>query len=276
MRVAREIQLSSAERSELQRLARSATTSVRLSVRARIVLLAEQGLENRQIAQQVGVGRVQVSRWRERYRGWGAMRKLEYIDRVAREVGTAPPRKPAGEIDVTVDEMEQTVEEFYREFDPKLRTYVSRWIRNVPGNVEVDDIMQVTYVDVQCLLPLEILFKKPHYASAEFGRRQKLREGSRERKTHDEERPSREQDERRHVRVGRHPADRHVGPDPFRLLHVRQILQPALDRDAVALVAHQGAQADRGGLRIAPAPVAVLVVQHRAHQLAVKRDVRLA
>jgi transposase len=67
MRVAREIQLSSAERSELQRLARSATTSVRLSVRARIVLLAEQGLENRQIAQQVGVGRVQVSRWRERY-----------------------------------------------------------------------------------------------------------------------------------------------------------------------------------------------------------------
>lgn len=67
MRVAREIQLSCAERSELQRLARSATTSVRLSVRARIVLLAEQGLENRQIAQQVGVGRVQVSRWRERY-----------------------------------------------------------------------------------------------------------------------------------------------------------------------------------------------------------------
>ena len=46
MRLAREIQLSSAERSELQRLARSATNSVRLWVRARIVLLAEQGLEN--------------------------------------------------------------------------------------------------------------------------------------------------------------------------------------------------------------------------------------
>jgi transposase len=67
MRVAREIRLSSAERSELQRLARSATTSVRLSLRARIVLLSDQGLENQQIAQQLGVGRVQVSRWRDRY-----------------------------------------------------------------------------------------------------------------------------------------------------------------------------------------------------------------
>ena len=42
-------------------------TSVRLSQRARIVLLAAQGLQNKEIAEQLGVGRVQVARWRERY-----------------------------------------------------------------------------------------------------------------------------------------------------------------------------------------------------------------
>ena len=39
---------------------------MRLSQRARIVLLAAQGLQNKDIAQALGVGRVQVARWRER------------------------------------------------------------------------------------------------------------------------------------------------------------------------------------------------------------------
>lgn len=56
------------------------------------------------------------SDWRERYRDWGAMQKLEYVDRIAREVGDELPHKPAGSVDVTVEEMEQTVEEFYRAF----------------------------------------------------------------------------------------------------------------------------------------------------------------
>jgi transposase len=71
MRVARTIHLSSTERHELQRLARSATTSVRMARRAQIVLLAADGLENQHIATQVGVGRVQVSRWRDRYADGG-------------------------------------------------------------------------------------------------------------------------------------------------------------------------------------------------------------
>jgi transposase len=40
---------------------------VRLALRARIVVLAAQGLQNIEIAARLGVGRVQVSRWRERY-----------------------------------------------------------------------------------------------------------------------------------------------------------------------------------------------------------------
>ena len=67
VRIAPEIVLSEEERIELTKLARSKLTSVRLAQRARIVLLAAQGLQNKEIAVELGVGRVQVSRWRERY-----------------------------------------------------------------------------------------------------------------------------------------------------------------------------------------------------------------
>lgn len=56
------------------------------------------------------------SAWRERYRDWGAIRKLDYVDRIGREVGDLPPTRPTGETDITVEEMQQTVEEFYRDF----------------------------------------------------------------------------------------------------------------------------------------------------------------
>jgi len=55
------------------------------------------------------------SAWRKRYRGWGAMAKLRYMDRIARELGNAEPVRRRGYPDVTVDEMESTVSEFYRQ-----------------------------------------------------------------------------------------------------------------------------------------------------------------
>ena len=67
MRVAPEIALTNEEHAELSKLARSKRTSVRLAQRARIVLLAADGMQNKDIAEQLGVGRVQVARWRERY-----------------------------------------------------------------------------------------------------------------------------------------------------------------------------------------------------------------
>ena len=67
MRVAAQIELTREELAELTALVRSKLTSVRLALRGRIVLLAAQGLQNMDIAEQVGVGRVQVSRWRGRY-----------------------------------------------------------------------------------------------------------------------------------------------------------------------------------------------------------------
>jgi transposase len=67
MRVAPTIVLTAEQQRELTRLSRSKRTSVRLAQRARIVLLAAQGLQNKDIAGQLGIGRVQVARWRERY-----------------------------------------------------------------------------------------------------------------------------------------------------------------------------------------------------------------
>ena len=67
MRVAPVIELTDEQEVALSRLARSKCTSVRLAQRAKIVLLAAQGFQNKDIAEQLGVGRVQVARWRERY-----------------------------------------------------------------------------------------------------------------------------------------------------------------------------------------------------------------
>jgi hypothetical protein len=58
------------------------------------------------------------SSWRRRYQGWGALHKLRYVDRMARHYGGQDPVRPIGETDVTVDEMEVTLEDFYRQTTP--------------------------------------------------------------------------------------------------------------------------------------------------------------
>ena len=67
MRIAPAIMLTAEEEKTLTKLSRSNTTSVRLARRAKMVLLAVAGHDNRQIAAALGVGRVQIGRWRERY-----------------------------------------------------------------------------------------------------------------------------------------------------------------------------------------------------------------
>src|SRR5476649_718259 len=90
MRVAPEIVLTNEEHAELAKLVRSKLSSVRLAQRARIVLLAADGMQNKDIAQQLGVGRVQVSRWRERY----AQSRLAGIER------DLPRGAPPAKVDV--------------------------------------------------------------------------------------------------------------------------------------------------------------------------------
>ncbi|MFQ5520865.1 MAG: putative zinc-binding metallopeptidase, partial [Candidatus Methylomirabilia bacterium] len=54
------------------------------------------------------------SRWRERYRGWPVMRKLRYVDRTIRALGSTEPSVRLASTDITVEEMDMTVEEFFR------------------------------------------------------------------------------------------------------------------------------------------------------------------
>jgi transposase len=71
MRVAAAISLTEQQRQQLEGYARGRSVAVRLALRAKLVLLAAEGLENRQIAEQVGVGRDTVALWRKRFSASG-------------------------------------------------------------------------------------------------------------------------------------------------------------------------------------------------------------
>jgi hypothetical protein len=57
-----------------------------------------------------------ATNWRHRYASWGALRKLEYLDRIAQAAADLPPPRAQGQTDITTDEMDQTVEEMLREY----------------------------------------------------------------------------------------------------------------------------------------------------------------
>jgi transposase len=62
------IVLSEEERGKLQEWARRPKTAQRLAVRSRIVLGCADGMENRQVAQQLRITDQTVCKWRERFR----------------------------------------------------------------------------------------------------------------------------------------------------------------------------------------------------------------
>jgi hypothetical protein len=62
-----EITLSDAEQQRLQALVRAGKTPQQLVTRASIILLAQDGLPNQQIANEVGTSRNLVQKWRKRF-----------------------------------------------------------------------------------------------------------------------------------------------------------------------------------------------------------------
>ncbi len=76
------------------------------------------------------------SNWREKYKNWPAMKKLRYVDRVAHEIGDKPPIRPLGETDFTVEDMEETIEEFYK----STTRDESQAIADLALDVDLDDI----------------------------------------------------------------------------------------------------------------------------------------
>lgn len=91
MRLASSITLNDKERTTLDKWSRGKRTPVRLVTRAKIVLLAAQGLFNKDIALEVGVGRDTVGRWRERFAEQG----LTGIEKDAPRGGRRPIKRNA-------------------------------------------------------------------------------------------------------------------------------------------------------------------------------------
>ena len=71
MRTAPPVELNSEQRTALERLARQRSAPARVVERARIVLLAAEGLENKQIARRMGVTPEKAARWRDRFLAGG-------------------------------------------------------------------------------------------------------------------------------------------------------------------------------------------------------------
>ena len=53
--------------------------------------------------------------WRRQYKGWPALHKLRYVERVARALADVEPIVNTGEVDITPDDIGLTVEQFYRQ-----------------------------------------------------------------------------------------------------------------------------------------------------------------
>ncbi len=88
------VALSAEQRSELERLVRGHTTAQQVALRGRMILGAADGLNNAQIARQLGVAVDTVRYWRTRWIGLGAV-SLEDLS-VQERLSDAPrPGAPA-------------------------------------------------------------------------------------------------------------------------------------------------------------------------------------
>lgn len=86
MRKAVSIELAVEQRQELERLSRGRRVSVRLAERSTIILRAADGLDNGQIAAELGITRQKVGRWRDRFAEHG----LKGIEKDAPRPGRFP------------------------------------------------------------------------------------------------------------------------------------------------------------------------------------------
>ena len=67
MRIAPQIEFTSAERMELEKITRSTTSPVGSVIRARIILATADNPENRDIAKSIGISVNSVGKWRRRF-----------------------------------------------------------------------------------------------------------------------------------------------------------------------------------------------------------------
>ncbi len=86
MRVAREVKLTDALRETLEKAARARTASVRFALRAKMILMAADGMPDLLIAERLNVSRQSVARWRGRF----LLQGIEGIQKDAPRPGRKP------------------------------------------------------------------------------------------------------------------------------------------------------------------------------------------
>jgi transposase len=91
LRIAQSIILSDSDRQTLQRWARGRSTPARLVLRAKIVLLAAEGKQNKEIAEELNTDRLLVGKWRNRF----AKKGLAGIEKDAPRGGRKPAARDA-------------------------------------------------------------------------------------------------------------------------------------------------------------------------------------
>src|SRR6266568_371386 len=107
MRVAPGIELSSEARLELEKLSRRRTTPVRVVQRSRIILLAADGAQNKEIAERLGVAPRMAALWRSRFIQLGVAGLMKDAPRpgrtpaistvmIAQVIAATTQSKPAG------------------------------------------------------------------------------------------------------------------------------------------------------------------------------------
>ena len=89
MRVAPKVMLTDEQRVRLRRWSRGRTTPMRLVRRAKIVLPAAGGMQNIEIAEQLGIERTIVGRWRRRFVAQGLAGLEKDAPRGGRPANTA-------------------------------------------------------------------------------------------------------------------------------------------------------------------------------------------
>ncbi|MEO1495569.1 MAG: IS630 family transposase [Planctomycetota bacterium] len=124
MRVAIAIELTDAERAKLAAYVRRATTPQRLVKRARVVLLAADGMANQDIAREVGMARGPVGRWRKRF----AEQRLPGIEKDAPRPGNPSPDRA---------ELTEKILEATTQTEPEHATHWST--RTLAGELGVSD-----------------------------------------------------------------------------------------------------------------------------------------
>ncbi len=138
MRIAPEIQLSPGDRARLEQLARGRRTAVRLVLRAKIVLLAAQGFENRQIAAKLNTSKPTVGLWRARYAKLG----LPGIEKDATRPGR--PRKDR-------HDLEQKIVHMTTQQKPRTATQWST--RTLAAELKIDHVLVHRVWKAHGLLP---------------------------------------------------------------------------------------------------------------------------